>query len=65
MLPEKIDEIAHLGIIGSKITGALGDFDESISITRFLYFRKQKIEHNKIEVLNFISAALKRIAAPT
>src|SRR5437899_9738051 len=62
MLAKKIDEFAHLWIIGSKITCALVDFDESILIRRFLYFWKQKIEHNKIEVMNFIGAAVNKFA---
>ena len=62
MLAKKIDEITDLGFVRSKFAGALGDFDKPIAITRFLYFRKQKIEHDKIEMLNFISAAFDELA---
>src|SRR5437762_10674138 len=58
MLPKKIDEFAHFGFVRRKFAGALGDFDKPIAIARFLYFGKQKIERDKIEMLNFIGAAL-------
>src|SRR2546428_8878051 len=57
MLSEKIDEVAHLRFVRSKFASALGDFDEPISVARLFHFGKQKIEHDKIEMLDFVSAA--------
>src|SRR5439155_2055810 len=57
MLPEKIDEFAHLRFVRSKFASALGDLDEAISITRLLHFRKQEVKHDKIKMLDFVSAA--------
>ena len=57
MLPKKIDEFAHFGFVRRQFAGAFGDFNKPIAIACFLYFGKQKIENDKIEVLNFIGAA--------
>ena len=56
MLPEKADEVAHVGFVGSKFAGALGNLGKAISIAGLLHFRKQKVEHDEIEVLDFVSA---------
>src|SRR6476469_6256060 len=58
MVPEEINELAHLGCVRRKFPGVLSDFGKSIAIARLLHFGKQEIEHNKIEVLDFVSAAL-------
>ena len=57
MLPEKADEVAHVGFVGSKFAGALGNLGKAISIAGLFHFRKQEVEHDKIKMLDFISTA--------
>ena len=57
MIFEKINEFAHFRFARSKFAGVLGNFEKAISISCLLHFRKQKVEHDKIEVLDFVSAA--------
>src|SRR6266550_2126779 len=52
MLSEKVDEVAHVGFVGSKFAGVFGDFDKAISIARLFHFRKKKVEHDKIKMLD-------------
>ena len=40
----------------------LGHLDEAIAIARFLYFRKEKVQLDKIKMLDLIGAALDELA---
>src|SRR3954451_4978942 len=55
MLLQERDEIAHLRFVRRKFASVLGDFDKAIAVARFFNFRKQKIQFDKIDVLDFIS----------
>src|SRR6266536_640006 len=57
IVPEEINELAHFGCVRRKFPSVLSDFGKSIAIARFLHFRKQEIEHDKVQVLDFVSAA--------
>ena len=65
MLFQEADELAHLGFVRRKFACVLGDFDKAIAIARFLDFRKEKIQFDKIKMLDFIRASLRRIDALT
>ena len=65
MLLQELDELAHLGFVRRKFARVLGDFDKAIAIACFFHFRKQKIQFDKIDVLDFVSASLRRIDALT
>jgi hypothetical protein len=62
VVTEKIDEVAHFGLVRRKLLGALGDFDKAISVTCLFHFGKQEVEHDKIEMLNFVSAAFDELS---
>src|SRR5262249_38769828 len=62
MLLEKFDEIMHFGFIRSEFGRVLANFNEAIPVARLLHFRKKEIEHDKIEVLDFVSATINKLA---
>ena len=65
MMFEEIDELAHLRFVRRELARVLGHLDKAIAVPRFLYFRKKKIQFDKIEMLDLIRAALRRIGART
>src|SRR5205807_9814891 len=44
MLPEKADEVAHVGFVGSKSAGALGNLGKATWMGGSFHFRKQEVE---------------------
>src|SRR5206468_8031815 len=54
MLLEECDKLAHLGFVGRKFACVLCDLDKAIAIACLLYFREQKVQFDKIDVLDFI-----------
>ncbi len=56
MLLQERDEVAHLRFVRRKFARVLGDFDEAVAVARFLDLRKQEIEFDEIEMLDFVGA---------
>ena len=48
--------------IRRELARVLGHLDKAIAIARFLYFRKEKIQLDKIKMLDLIRAALDELA---
>ena len=65
MLLQERDELAHFRFVRRKFARVLGDFDKAVAVACFFNFRKQKIQFDKINVLDFISTSLRRIDALT
>ena len=65
MLLQERDEIAHFGFVRRKFACVLCDFDKAVAVARFFDLRKQKIQFDKINVLDFISTSVRRIDALT
>ena len=61
MFLEKANEFTHLRFVGHKFACVLGNFDKTIAVARFFYFRKQKIQCDKIKMLNFISTTFNEL----
>ncbi|TMP92229.1 MAG: hypothetical protein E6L07_12550 [Verrucomicrobia bacterium] len=62
MLLEERDEVAHFGFVGREFARVLGHLDKTVAIPRLLHFRKQEIQFDEIEVLDFISTTLDELA---
>jgi hypothetical protein len=58
MALEEINEVAHLGLVGRELAGALGHLDEAVPVPRFFHFRKEEVQLDEVDVLNFIGAIL-------
>ena len=48
--------------IRRELARVLGHLDKAIAIARFLYFRKEKVQLDKIKMLDLIRAALDELA---
>ena len=57
MLLEEANEFAHLGFVRGKFARVLGDLDKAVAIACFCDLRKQKIQFDKINMLDFISTS--------
>src|SRR6516162_5264529 len=55
MLLQERDEFAHLRFVRCKFACVLGDFDKAVAVLCFFDLRKQKIQFDEIDMLDFIS----------
>src|SRR5437867_3641502 len=62
MLLEKRNELADFRFVRREFARELGDLDKAVAIARLLHFGEQKIQFDKVEVLDFISATLDELA---
>ena len=61
MLFEEVDELANLGLVRCELASALRHLDETIAVPGLFHFRKQKVQFDKIDVLNFVRAILNEL----
>ena len=59
---EEIDELAHLRLVRREFARMFGHLDKAIAITRLLHFRKEKVQFDKIKMLDLIRAAFDELA---
>ena len=58
MTLKESDEFADFGFVRWEFMSVLGDLNEPVGIPRLFYFRKQEIQFDKIDVLDFVGTAL-------
>src|SRR5215469_3483822 len=61
MLLEEANEFADLGFVRRKFACLLGDFNKAVAVSCFFDLRKQKIQFDKINMLNFISTSFNEL----
>src|SRR5215475_9258183 len=60
-LVKEANEFAHLGFVRRKFACALGDLDKTVAVACFFDLRKQKIQFDKINMLDFISTSFNEL----
>src|SRR5262245_4285944 len=61
MLLKEANEFTDLRFVRRKFACVLGDFDKAVAVACFFDLRKQKIQFDKINMLNFISTSFNEL----